>query len=408
MPRRRFSTPILILLISLAAHTAWAGGDPPDPLSRRWSSWFTDQGLQTAPKPAENAVFQANFTRTSYAPPAAPGNVRDLVLETDRPRTEGVLASTTWLKGAFSTETEVAANQGGAVGAHPGLAGDKGNDPSMRMMRLGLTGSSGSVRYGMRLREAGQAFHHGPDQAQREVWGEWKQGLTTVRSAVGHQWDNVGGDPTRSRVKQQYGKVGLSWNKPAWPNLDVTYSRNAASSTVAPIGSAPLQKNNHTVEAALGYGADKWSARLASSFSLETDLVRQGDSRVKTQTLTASFRPLDILTIAPTLGYRAERQDWSGASIDSPSVSLAMKYKQSQRLLISALGNYSETRSSDRLIELENVGGRGVVAWDLQQSRQWSTQLSVEGGYNRQLNLTTPSAQLEDLSGLLRLVLSPL
>ena len=85
-----------------------------------------------------------------------------------------------------------------------------------------------------------------------------------------------------------------------------------------------------------------------------------------------------------------------------------MKYKQSQRLLISALGNYSETRSSDRLIELENVGGRGVVAWDLQQSRQWSTQLSVEGGYNRQLNLTTPSAQLEDLSGLLRLVLSPL
>ena len=188
----------------------------------------------------------------------------------------------------------------------------------------------------------------------------------------------------------------------------MTYSRNAASSTVAPIGSAPLQKNNHTVEAALGYGADKWSARLASSFSLETDLVRQGDSRVKTQTLTASFRPLDILTIAPTLGYRAERQDWSGASIDSPSVSLAMKYKQSQRLLFSALGNYSETRSSDRLIGLENVGGRGVVAWDLQQSRQWSTQLSVEGGYNRQLNLTTPSAQLEDLSGLLRLVLSPL
>ncbi len=147
---------------------------------------------------------------------------------------------------------------------------------------------------------------------------------------------------------------------------------------------------------------------MASSYGLEADLLRNGDNRVKTQTVTASFRPLDVLTIAPTLGYRAEQQEWSGVRIDSPSASLAVNYKQSRRLLISALGNYSETRSSDRLIELENVGGKGILAWDVQQSGHWTTKLSLEGGYNRQINQVTPSAQTEDLSGLLRLVLAPL
>ncbi|MBD0316682.1 MAG: hypothetical protein ICV75_08315 [Nitrospiraceae bacterium] len=406
MPRYCLPSSILMVMVLLAS-MASAGGEAPELLSRRWSSWFTDQGFETAPKPADRSVYQANFTRTSYARPAVSGHVRDLIREAERPRAEGVLASTTWLKGAFTTETEVVGHQGGTAGFRPGSSGDSGHDPSARMMRLGISGSLGSVRYGMRLREAGSAFHNGPDQAQREVWGEWKHGLATVRSALGDQWDNVTGDPTRSRTMQQYAKVGVSISKQASPTLDLTYSRNAVSSTLAPIGIAPQQKNNHTVEAALGYGTDRWKARVASSYSLETDLLRQGDNRVKTQTVTASFRPLDILTIAPTLGYRAERQDWSGARIDSPSVSLAMNYQQSQQLIISALANYSETRSSDRLIEMEQLGGKGIVAWDLQQSREWSTQLSVEGGYHRQLNLTTPSAQQEDLSGLLRLVLSP-
>ncbi len=57
--------------------------------------------------------------------------------------------------------------------------------------------------------------------------------------------------------------------------------------------------------------------------------------------MAASFRPLVALTITPTLGYRAEQQEWSGARIDSPSASLSMKYTQSPRLNLTATGNYS-------------------------------------------------------------------
>ena len=113
------------------------------------------------------------------------------------------------------------------------------------------------------------------------------------------------------------------------------------------------------------------------------------------------------ITVAPTLDYRAEQQEWSGARIDSPSASLAMNYQQSRRLGISVMGNYSGMRSSDRLIDLETVGGKGILTWDLEPVRDWTPLLSLEAGYNLQVNRLMPS-QTEDISGILRLVLATL
>jgi hypothetical protein len=394
----------VVLLISLCAGPVWSSEEQPDQVPPGWSSWSSAQGLQTSAKPAETPVYQANVTPTFYTPPVAPADVRNLTLDTDRPRTQGVLASTTWLKGAFATETEVANNQGGN-----GIPADTQGDPASRMMRLGLTASSGSARYGMTYRTAGQAFYNGPDQALREVWGEWKNGLTTFRSAIGQQWNNVDGDPMRARLEQHYGRLGLSLNKALWPNLALTYSQNALNSTLDPTGIAPQKMNNHTLEAALGYSGAAWNAGLSSSYILGADLLRNGsDNHVKLQTVTASLRPLNTLTITPTLGYRTEQQDWSGVRSDSPSASLAMNYKQSQQLLISAMGNYSAKRSSDRLIDLETIDGKGILTWDIQESRGWTTLMSLEGGYNRQTNRVMSSPETQDISGLLRFVLAPL
>jgi hypothetical protein len=103
----------------------------------------------------------------------APANVRDLALDTERPGTQGILASTTWLKGAFAAETEVANNRGGNS-----IPDDTHADPADRMMRFNLLAASGPARYGMTYRTAGEAFYNEPDQALREVWGEWKHGVT--------------------------------------------------------------------------------------------------------------------------------------------------------------------------------------------------------------------------------------
>src|SRR4026207_1079987 len=92
---------------------------------------------QVSPKPAETFPYQTSVIPMADGTPTAPSSVGNRAPETDRPRTHGILATTTWLKGAFATETEVAVNQGG-----PG-----GEDPSARMMRLRLLGSTGAVTH---------------------------------------------------------------------------------------------------------------------------------------------------------------------------------------------------------------------------------------------------------------------
>jgi hypothetical protein len=85
-----------------------------------------------------------------------------------------------------------------------------------------------------------------------------------------------------------------------------------------------------------------------------------------------------------------------------------MNYKQSQRLFLSAMGHYSGIRSSDRLIDRETIGGRGMVTVDIQQLRGWTTVMSLEGGINQQTNRVMSAIETQDISGILRLALTPL
>ncbi|HEU4686205.1 MAG TPA: hypothetical protein VFS39_16980 [Nitrospira sp.] len=399
---------ILVVLSALLASPLMAGGDA-DSVAQRGSSWFTGQEQQAGQSGTSSPLYRTTLTPTFFVPPTGPTRLRDLTPETERPRTQGILASTTWLKGSFITETEVANNQGGSGWLDSKVPGYARDDAAGRMMRIGLTGVNGSVRYGMTYRIAGQTFYNGGDQAVREMWGEWKSGLTTIRSSVGQQWNNVAGDMTRSRFEQTYERVALMWNKPAWPNLSLTYSRTSLASALDPVGVAPQRTANHLLEAAVVYNTARWNARLASSYIVGSDLLRNGaESRVNLQIVTASFRPINTLTISPTFAYRAEQQDWSGVRIDSPSFSLSMQYKQSRRLLITAMGNYTGTRSSDGLIDAGTVGGMGSLAWDVQEFHHWTTMISLEAGYNRLTNRAAPSTDTEDLSGLLRLVVASL
>src|SRR4249920_3358280 len=226
----------LALLLFLPAPLAWGSdGSVSDYAAQRWSVLFSDPAPQTDSKQVAPALFSTSLTPTFFAPPLASPRLRDLAPETDQPRTQGLLTSTTWLNGTFVTETEVAQSLGGAGWLQSRIPGDTRGDAAQRMVRLGLTGTAGSIRYGILSRSAGQAFLNGPDQALREVWGEWKSGWTTLRSAIGEQWSNVAGDPTRSRLEQTYGRVGLVWNRPIWPEISLTYAHNSLNSALEPL-----------------------------------------------------------------------------------------------------------------------------------------------------------------------------
>lgn len=400
----------LIFTFILPASLVWGGeASMPDQTLAKWSALFSDPTPQTDLSPASPALYQTSLTSTYFAPPptVTPTRLQTMTPETEQPRAHGLLSSINLLNGLLVTEAEMAKGEGGATWLQNKIPGDTREDTASQMLRLGITGTAGSVRYGALYRSAGQAFLNGPDLAMREVWGEWKSGQTTLRSAIGQQWNNVTGDTTRMRLGQTYGRLGLAWKSPGLPELMLTYSNTGISSSVEPLGVAPQRNHTHTLEGALAYAGTAWNARLTSAYILGSDLQRGGaESTVRVQTLTAAIRPLNTLTISPMLGYREEIQDWSGTRIDSPSASVAMQYRHNQCVWLSATGNYASTRSNDGLIDTQQIGGKGILAWDLQRSRAWATLLSLEAGYNRLTNNVSPSAGVKDISGLVKLILA--
>lgn len=322
----------------------------------------------------------------------------------EHPRINRVPGTTTWFSGKLGTEAEVAYSPPGVSQPMPSMMGNTQTDASARMFRIGLTGSEGSLRYGVTFRHAGQGFLLAPDRASREIWSEWKTGSMTFRNAVGQTWNNVEGEATRSRLEQTYGRVGLFLNRPLWPELSVTYSRNSLNSVFEPIGAAPQRSSNHTIEGAVTLQRPGWDIGFASSYILMSDLLRGNtDSNIRSQTLSAILRPINTLTITPILTYRQEFQSWSGVRIDTPTASLALNYQQSSQLFFSAASHYSSSRSSDGLIRNENFKWRGAMDWSLYSSPEWVTKIGFEAGYNRVTNRVVRSADTEDISGLVRL-----
>ena len=372
---------------------------------------FTDtareSGSSAIPFSIASPVLHASFQTTSFAPPTASTRLKDLVPDSERPQTKGVVAASTFFKGQLTTEGEVANNATNDAGIPSRI--DQRDDGTKRMVRMALTGTNGQFRYGINYRSAGKAFFNSPDQTVREMWGEWGVGIAKLRSSSGQTWNNVDLDPTRARVQHTFNRVGLAVAKTAWPELSLTYTRSALASSFDPSGSIPQRSQSNSMEAALSYTGLTWNARLSSSYILTNDETRGGSqSTAFAQTLVATYRPMNTLTLAPTLSYRTETQSWSGATIQTPMASLSLLYKQSQRLLVSAMGGYTSTSSSDGLIDTNSIVGKGMFALHLDPIYGHPTTISLEAAYTNTTNRTVAGLDTEDLSGLVRILVASL
>ena len=410
--KRSLTILLVCLTLNLPCLTWGSEEQPREGSGQRWATFLAEPVTSPALLPSAQRVGQVietTVTSTYVVIPPTSTRLRDLSPESEGPRVKGLVAKMRWLKGGLVTESEIANSYGGNDWWEHKMPGDNRVDASRQMVRLGVIGQAGALSYGLNYRKAGQSFLNAPDQDSREMWGEWRANWVTLRSVVGQWWNNVAEDRSRPRQVQTYGRMSMGFRRASWPELSLTYGRNSFSSALEPAGILPQRTQSHTLEGAVAYQSLRWNVRLSSTYALANDLLHGGtESNVRMQLLSASFRPLNTVTISPMLGYREEIQDASGMRIDGPSASLALHYKQSRRLLVSAIGNYANCRSNDRQIDNENVGGKGIVAWDMQQSARWSTLIALEAGYTRVSNRVTPAADTEDISGLLRLVLAAL
>jgi hypothetical protein len=400
---------VLCLLLLLPA-SVWAEDQQQSELLLQriqFSDTARVSGSSAIPFSIASPVLHTSFQATSFAPPSTSTRLKDLVPDSERPQTKGVGANSTWLKGQLTAEGEVANNATNDAGLASRI--DQRDDGAKRMVRMALTGANGPVRYGVNYRSAGKAFFNSPDQTVREMWAEWGLGIAKLRSSSGQTWNNVDLEPNRPRIQQNVSRIGIAVAKQEWPEFSLTYARSALASSFIPAGMTAQRSQSNSLEAALAYTGLTWNARVSSSYILTNDDLRGGaQSTTFAQTLIATYRPLNTLTLSPTLSYRTETQSGSGARIQTPMASVSLLYKQSQRLLVSAVGGYTSTKSSDGLIGTESIVGRGMFAFHLNPIYGHPTTLSLEASYTTMTNRTVAGADTEDLSGLVRILVAAL
>ena len=379
----------LILLFGLGSGL-WAdgAGQPAGPLVASPTSPILLMGY-------ENLL---SLKAAYLAPPKQTTRLTDLLTEVEDRRTLSMTAASSLFQGRLTGEGELAFSP-------PDSRTIEGRgDPQRRLMRLGLSGTRGSFRYGVTLREGGKAAAAAPDQAMREVWGEWRLGLAKLRTSLGETWNNVEKDPLRARVTQTYERLTLSFAPRSWPEFSLSYGQTEVATSLDPVGVAPQRLKTNALESALAYTGTGWNARASAAYAVSNDLLAPDFQTVGiAYALNGTYRLKQLLTITPSVSLRNDLQRWSGARIKNRSASLSLTYAAAPRFTMTVVTAYSAAHSSDRLVDLTTFNAKSAFTWSYEPIPRYQTSLSLEASHKLFHDAVNPTLSVEDTAGFIRL-----
>ncbi|MFO0773299.1 MAG: hypothetical protein U0172_01365 [Nitrospiraceae bacterium] len=357
------------------------------------------RGGHTSQAPFE-WIGKTELKPTTFQLPTPFLRLKDVRPDSLVPTTTGLASSTTLFNGALRADSEVARNDESTQ-----LVTRIDNN-TQSMMRLGLTGTQGALRYGLSYRHADRAFLNAPDQRVREVWGEWGTGPLRLRSSSTNLMTNVDADPSRARMSSATNRLTMTMARPEWPELSLSYIR--LSNEINPLlsGLTAQNLNSNGVEGTLAITRPTWNARVSSTCAQGTLAATDHDTMSYTHVFSGAFRPIEPLSITSVISYRTDVQQWTGVRTDTPVASLAVHYRHSSRWMLTAMGGYTGVKTSDGMTDNETLNSKGVVTWSPFGSPVH--QVSFETGYSRTVMGGTSGTGIvtQDVSGLVRLRVS--
>ena len=330
-------------------------------------------------------------------------HAKDLWREIDDQRTVQVKAAATLLPGLLTGEGEVSYREA------DGHTFKGSGEPQDRMVRMAVTGTGSMIRYGLSYRSAGKDYAKDADQTTRDMWGEWRTGFATVRASLKENWNNVAHDPSQPRLRQRQENVALTLAQSAWPTLALSYGRTAAASAMEPEEGAATRAGSDTVDASLSYMAPTWTAKLASTYSLNrTQLPTMSETEQILYGISGSYRPLTGLSLDPSLTLKEEFSRSVGTRTESPTAALSMKYAPSQALTWTGAGSYGLSHSSDGQTNTRAFSAKQALSWKPALASKLGAAFSFETGFQRTTDRANADRATSDLSALFRLQIAGL
>jgi hypothetical protein len=240
------------------------------------------------------------------------------------------------------------------------------SEETPKLLRMALKGQWAGMKYGADYRSVahGFLFLTGAimDQARDEsqLWGEYNLGPFRIRGTLGELREKI---PDANQL---------------------ILTRTAGTSFI--------------------FNRSDWSGTLYSNYSvIEQETTVSQKTLAFTNGISASYRPLKILTLEPNLSLKEEWDPKTGARTGTPSAGLLLSSTPFQGAQLIGRTSYARGRSEGGLKDIATVSTAAVLNWQLEKSLRTERLLSFQIEYNSQLDFRYRPLSQEALTGKLQL-----
>jgi hypothetical protein len=234
-----------------------------------------------------------------------------------------------------------------------------------RMLRLGLRNRWGGLAYGADYRStergfvsfAGAVTDLTRDEGQ--LWGEHPLGPINIRGSIGESREKL---------------------------LDVNGLRVTKSAT-----------------ASFSINRSDWGGTFASSYGWAEQGLNQ-ETKIFTNTLTGSYRPLSSLSLNPNFSIKEERNPSTGIKTETPRTELTFAYAPPQdSFRLTGATSLAKSFSDNEAYNSRIFGTTAALDWRIGKFLGKDDTLSFNVNYNQQVGVTPSANSHNDLSGMLQL-----
>jgi hypothetical protein len=297
----------------------------------------------------------------------------------------------------------------------PGAAFGLGLDEQEEPVSLGLKGSISDFEGGAEYRSVGRRLERlvsGPpsqrDREGTEVWVAQRLGLLRLRLSQSDLTDNVDRNPALPRTTRTQTAITAQVAPRSWPIFGLTYAAGDSERVWLTGDGRPRATEQQAFDSLSGsayYGAPRWDVSASSTYITSRDVAwPDHEMTMLYHDLRLTLRPVESLTVTPSLGTGLERYESSETRSNTSSASLLLTYgPPTSWWKLWTFGAYNASQTSDGIVDGRTMSLSGGLSCRLGRLLGGPTTLSFQASYERYDDSVYRDGSARSVFGLVRL-----
>jgi len=200
--------------------------------------------------------------------------------------------------------------------------------------------------------------------------------------------DNADEDPLMPVITNTTGTFTYNLSKPKWPSFFFNYSLNRQDSSDEPQNYSPIKNQTQTMGGGLSLSRNRWSIAPTYTFTTFDDksAATNNDSRTHVATISGSFRPIDTVSINPSISYTNLHAEATDVTTKTYQGALGAVVSLHNRTVdVNGTLSYLDNKADDGSSHTTTFNGIAQLNWHLEKifSTKGRQTLSLRAQYSR-------------------------